>query len=173
MSSLPPKPGPTLLQVHKSSPFETQTGEGIFIPQEARGQLLSSFSLSMRLRNIFAFKEFRLLGELHGLTYDEVSKYRNCGQKTLKELRELVYNVQKGVTAASPAVDDSFSHSASARVEVCIPPYACDFSPSDLPISVRLGNALASMGIRRLGELTGRELKEFREVANCGTRTLA
>ncbi|MGO8837675.1 MAG: hypothetical protein ACLQAH_01560 [Limisphaerales bacterium] len=70
--------------------------EAIVIPQEMRGQPLSCFSVSVRLGHIFEFKKFRLLGELHGLTYDEIAKYRNCGRRTIDELQVLVRKVQQG-----------------------------------------------------------------------------
>jgi len=152
---------------------KSELNDTIVIPQEARGRLLSSFSTSVRLAHVFQFKKFRLLGELHGLTYYEISKYRNCGRKTVEELRQLVRNVQLGSAASDASVDESQYESPSRSDCLFIPPYAREFSPLDLPISVRLANALESTGIACLGDLQGRDLAEFKGLANCGKRTLA
>src|SRR5450759_4433262 len=96
-SSIPPA---TLSesQLFKAELYHADT---IVIPQEERGRLLSSFSVSVRLMHIFQFKKFRLLGELHGLTYSEIAKYRNCGRRTVEELRGLVRSVQRGGSPAT------------------------------------------------------------------------
>lgn len=148
-----------------------ELNETIVIPQDERGRLLSSFSVSVRLGHMFQFKRFRLLGELHGLTYDEISKYRNCGRRTVEELRMLVRNVQRSEPPTSAADESSYSL-LNRSGYVLIPTYAREFSPLDLPISVRLANALESKGIVHLGDLHGRDLSEFKGLANCGKRTL-
>jgi hypothetical protein len=68
----------------------------IFIPQEAGGQSIAGFTKSVRLTHVLQSKGVQLFGELHGLTYLEFATSRNCGQKTLQELRELVRTVQQG-----------------------------------------------------------------------------
>ena len=72
---------------------DASLNETIVIPQEARGLLLARFPLSVRLTHVLAARNFRLLGELHGLTYFEFSKIRNCGLKTLEEVRQFVRRV--------------------------------------------------------------------------------
>ena len=159
-------PEPPLLKA------DSDQADTVVIPQEGRGRLLSSFSTSVRLANIFEFKKFRLLGELHGLTYREIGKYRNCGRRTVEELRGLVRSVQLSGSPATAAVDET-PHSTPNRSDCFfIPSYASDFSPLDLPISVRLANVLKSKGIVHFGDLHGRGLAEFKGLANCGRRTL-
>lgn len=94
----------------------------IVIPQDARGRALTSFSLSVRLTRVLHLQMFRLLGELHGLTYLEVSKFRNCGRKTVEELRQFVRNVQLGTVVGEPADDESPYASASRSDCLFIPP---------------------------------------------------
>lgn len=74
--------------------LEASAGETIFIPLEAHGVPLAMFSVSVRLQHVFEFKHFRLIGDLHGLSFSEIRSYRNCGKKTLDELRELVSTIQ-------------------------------------------------------------------------------
>jgi hypothetical protein len=99
-----------------------ELNEMIVVPQEARGRLLSSFLVSVRLAHVLQFKNFRLLGELHGLTYYEVSKYRNCGRKTVEELRQLVRNVQLGSTVGGPTVDELSDATLNRSDYLFIPP---------------------------------------------------
>src|SRR2546428_2881689 len=61
----------------------------IFIPQEARGQLIAGFPISVRLAHVLQSKGIQLTGELHGLTFSGFAACHNCGQKTLQELCEL------------------------------------------------------------------------------------
>src|ERR1035441_1094015 len=68
--------------------------ESVFIPCQARGLAISTFPISVRLRHIFAYQQLRLLGDLHGISYVEFAKFRNCGKKTVWALQELVRMVQ-------------------------------------------------------------------------------
>jgi hypothetical protein len=77
------------------TPLQVPTDERIFIPQEARGREISTFQVSVRLRHIFEHKRFCILGDIHGISYAEFGKFRNCGKKTVTELRELVRMVQR------------------------------------------------------------------------------
>ena len=68
----------------------------IFIPVSERGRSLRTLTVSVRLSNVVGQKELHLLGDLHGKTYREIGRYRNCGRKTLEELRSIVRRIQLG-----------------------------------------------------------------------------
>lgn len=68
----------------------------IFIPQNARGWPLSKMPLSTRLAGILERKGFRLLGDLHGVTFEEVERTSNCGRRTKAELESFVLRLQSG-----------------------------------------------------------------------------
>jgi hypothetical protein len=70
--------------------------ETIYIPQEARGLPLSSFPFSTRLSNVLRNFEFRLLGDLQGMAYDDFERSENCGNKTIFELKEFIEKIQSG-----------------------------------------------------------------------------
>jgi hypothetical protein len=59
---------------------ESPQDETIFIPQEARGQFLAAFPVSVRLKHIFEMQHFRLFGDLHGHKFSDFRRYRNCGK---------------------------------------------------------------------------------------------
>lgn len=68
----------------------------IFIPLAARGWPLDRLPASTRLTGVFERKGWRLLGDLHGVSFQYVSKAKNCGQRTVLELKQLVDRVKNG-----------------------------------------------------------------------------
>jgi hypothetical protein len=77
--------------------------ERIFIPAIDRGRAIADFAASVRLGHLFQDANVRLVGNLHGRSYVELGKYRNCGRETLDELRELVRRLQAGACKVIPA----------------------------------------------------------------------
>ena len=154
---------------------QLSTVESIFIPQGARGQLISNFPVSVRLQHIFEYKRFRFLGDIQGISYAEFSKFRNCGKKTVAELRELVRTIQRtqpdaqlGAASQSnsapfvPLVGDSLFVPASVR----------DLK-FGLPISVRLEGVMGRKRLIQLGDLHGISVNELKGIGNCGKATIA
>ena len=54
---------------------------------------------------------------------------------------------------------------------ILIPEYASDYTPADLPISVRLEHALKNKKVVRLADLNGCYVGELKALGNCGQRT--
>lgn len=75
---------------------EESSSTHIFVPQSARGWALSQMPISARLSGVLERLGARLLGDLQGVSFDEVAKVRNCGRRTLAELRAFVRRVQAG-----------------------------------------------------------------------------
>lgn len=94
-------------RINAAAVSESQPDETIFIPLEARGKLLAAFPSSVRLKHILGSKNFRLVGDPHGLTFSEFLSYRNCGKKTVVELRESVRSIQHGHHTAASTVTSS------------------------------------------------------------------
>jgi hypothetical protein len=94
---------PAQSRTHDKVVLELPEDETIFIPLDARGIPLAMFPASARLQHIFEFRHFRLAADLHGLTFSEFGRYRNCGRKTLDELRALVRTIQHSHQPADPA----------------------------------------------------------------------
>ena len=101
--------------------IQVPTDERIFIPQEARGRAISIFQVSVRLRHIFEYKRFCILGDIHGISYAEFGKFRNCGKKTVTELRALIRIIQRAQPIGH--IDDisqEFSESFVAVIGDCL-----------------------------------------------------
>lgn len=82
-----------LLNIERSGQdFSTPIG----IPNNVRDWPLDQMPLSIRLAGVLQKMGFRKLGDLHGVLYTQVLCMRNCGQRSIKELKALVERVQDG-----------------------------------------------------------------------------
>ena len=143
--------------------------ESIFIPAAERGRPVKSLVLSVRLGNVLEAKGIHLTGELHGKTYAEIAKYRNCGRKTVVELRELVRQMQSGS-------DEGTSHDQQpAPVNTSllfVPATGRNLKLTDLPLSVRLEKVLQRCNYLSLGDLNGVDVQELLNQKNCGRKCI-
>jgi hypothetical protein len=68
----------------------------ISIPAHVRQWPLGQMPLSVRLAGVLQKMGFRVLGDLHGILFDQVLSMRNCGQRSIRELETLVDRVAAG-----------------------------------------------------------------------------
>jgi len=68
----------------------------IQIPNSYRDWVLEQMPLSVRLAGVLQKMGFRKLGDLNGIFYEQVLSMRNCGQRSIRELKSLVERVQAG-----------------------------------------------------------------------------
>jgi hypothetical protein len=68
----------------------------ITIPVTARKMPVSNFAMSARLGNIMGWKKYSVLGDLEGLRFSEVARWRNCGKVAVLELLGIVRCLQYG-----------------------------------------------------------------------------
>jgi hypothetical protein len=61
----------------------------IFIPQEARGQPIAKFPISVRLAHVLQSKGIQSIGELHGLLFQDWPHDETVGRKPFKNLVRL------------------------------------------------------------------------------------
>ena len=144
----------------------------IFIPQEARGQLVEGRALSARLVNVLRSGGIQLIGQLHGLSFLGLAARRNCGEKTIQELHTLVRTVQRGQGTAQTLQPPP---AGTRRVQAScfsVPPDAHGLSLSELPMSARLETALQRKGFNRIGDLHGLPFSELRRVKGCGPKVV-
>ena len=141
--------------------------EPIFIPSAERGLLIAAFPLSVRLANVLEVANVRLSGDLHGRSFTQFAGVRNCGKKTIDELREIVRSLQVGGSEAPPPPalrrDPNVLQVSSGIREVLL---------SEVPLSVRLGNVLRAFGHVRLGDLHGVNTSDLAKVRNCGRKCI-
>ncbi len=141
--------------------------EPLFIPSAERGQLIAAFPLSVRLANVLEAANVRLSGDLHGRSFAEIARVRNCGKKTIDELREIVRSLQVGGSEGPPPPvvrhDPNVLQVSSGIREVLL---------TEIPLSVRLGNVLRAFGHVRLGDLHGINTNDLLAVRNCGRKCI-
>lgn len=145
--------------------------DSIFIPQEYRGKRITELSISVRLRHVLENKKLVLLGDLHAMQYSQFLRFRNCGRNTTAELHEVVRRLQRevhSVQSAAPEAPSLLQHTG----RFSIPFDLHDVNPFELPISVRLENALRSKGVKRLGDLHDLSICDFGKIHNCGKKTV-
>ena len=160
----------TLSQTEEtSSPPAISTEDTIFIPTSERGRSIGTVALSVRLRHVLEIRNIRILGDLNGLNYQDIIKYKNCGRKTVIELRELVRELQAGTTnfTTGPTAVEPINFSIFV-----VPISARDFLLSELPLSVRLEKVLRRQGCNKLGDIDGVEINNLLHSANCGKKSI-
>lgn len=145
---------------------------------------LSSFELSVRSVNCLNNAKILFVRDLVVKTEDELLREPNLGRKSLKELRELlsdmdlklgltVEDVERLMTAFEPSTDELSLHDAGDTVDE----FAINrkfnelglFQPVELlPLSIRVQNGLKNLNIRYVGELCTRSEGELRSIPLLG-----
>jgi hypothetical protein len=77
-------------------PLAGSMADYISIPAAARRFELSELPMSVRLKNVLGWKACRLLGDLDGVRFSELARWRNCGKVTVLELMGIVRCLQHG-----------------------------------------------------------------------------
>jgi hypothetical protein len=75
-------------------PWPGSMADQIAIPLAVRKMPVSNFTMSVRLQNILGWKECRVMGDLDGLRFSELARWRNCGKRTLLELVGIIRCLQ-------------------------------------------------------------------------------
>ncbi len=145
----------------------------ILIPLKARSWPLARLRLSVRLDHVLGNMGCERLGDIHGLTYEQIGEAKSCGQKTLDELQLLVTRLCSGDPIVLALKNSGDNKEKSRHAQLFIPQHARGLRVEILPMSVRLTNVLERMNIRLLGDLHGVSLEKVRDTKNCGWRTVS
>lgn len=172
--------------------------EEIIIPEAVKNLPIDYFDFSVRLDNVLRRLNVELLGDLQGTSFDEIEHTRNCGQKTIDELREFIERLQdensvemldenyqqkledvekcdarneliEKKSNASEELPSNFIKTTSGKIFV--PQSVKDISIKCFALSVRLENVLDSLNIKSLGDLEMFSVKEIKQTKNCGWKT--
>ena len=144
---------------HRSGPAAGKTDEDrIVIPSVAAEAPVYLPLVSTRLAHVLQDAGIQKVGELDGWTYSRLLRLRNCGRKTIEELRSLLAN--SDALATAPSLE---------RLSVPVSLHA--FSPFDLPVSTRLANVFRRNGIVCLGDLHGMPIEAVRRFSFRGNET--
>lgn len=133
---------------------------------------VTDFELSVRARNCLNKMNIRNLGDLVTKTEEELLAYKNFGETSLQEIKQML--AQKGLRlgmfregvatpAGAPASDEEKKAGDEELLKKPI---------GDLELSVRSRNCMERLNIRTIGELVQRSEQELLAVKNFGQTSL-
>lgn len=140
----------------------------IEIPVSLRGLPIEQLPVSARLSGVLERSKIRVLGDLHGRSFDELARQRNCGIKTLRELGAALCLARY----SGEAVLAQVAASAAASCTFMIPESVGNLEFADLPSSTRLETMVRKFGMRSLSDLQGRNAIELLRCSNVGVGTI-
>ena len=144
----------------------------IAIPEHLRTKPVPKVA-KRRLERLLERASIRLLGNLHGRRLSDFEAYPGCGHLTVLDLRDMV--IQALYPGAQPDLEAwptpmrYYKAHPSLEVSAAIG----HLRLQDLPVSVRLDNALEGTGIERLGHLHGWPIRALMARRSFGVTSLA
>ena len=133
---------------------------------------VTDFELSVRARNCLKKMNIRSLGDLLRVSESELLAYKNFGEASLQEIRDML--TAKGLRLGQRA-DEAHRHIRREiydRARRAGADKSLDKPISDLNLSVRARKALQALGVRTIGELAARTEAELMGVKNFGQTSL-
>ena len=134
---------------------------------------VTDFELSVRARNCLRKMTIRTLGDLLKVTETELLSYKNFGDTSLVEIKEML--TLKGLRLGQ-AIDSGGMSRAHAEVLEALkgeaPEHILNKPISQLNLSVRARKALQQLGIGTVGELAIRTEAELMGIKNFGATSL-
>lgn len=147
--------------------------EKIYIPVACREISIYQFELSVRLENVLQRLNIESLGDLHQTPFLEIEQVRNCGRKTVNELRELIGKLPDenfAVKFDEECEVNNFSETLKGKISV---PQAVKEIPVDyFSFSTRLVNVLNNLAVNTLCDLEKYSFEEIKQTENCGQKTI-
>ena len=130
---------------------------------------VTDFELSVRSRNCLANMNVRTLGDLISLSEQELLAFKNFGETSLTEIKQILN--QKGLKLGmiAPKPDALIGLRAVEDVD---PSSAIHKPVGDLDLSVRSRRALDTLGVRTLGELANLSEQQLLACKNFGQTSL-
>jgi DNA-directed RNA polymerase subunit alpha len=130
---------------------------------------VTDFELSVRSRNCLANMNVRTLGDLISLSEQELLAFKNFGETSLTEIKQIL--VQKGLRLGmiAPKPDSNVGLRAPEGIDKA---NAIHKPVGELDLSVRSRRALETLGIRTLGDLTNLSEPQLLACKNFGQTSL-
>jgi DNA-directed RNA polymerase subunit alpha len=128
---------------------------------------VTDFELSVRARNCLANMNVRTLGDLISLSEQDLLAYKNFGETSLTEIKQIL--VQKGLRLGMAAPKPDLGPRVAEpvdRVQVVHKPV------NELDLSVRSRRALDTLGVRSVGELANLTEAQLLACKNFGQTSL-
>ncbi len=140
---------------------------------------ISEFELSVRARNCLKKMNIHTLGDLLRTSETELLAYKNFGETSLTEIKDLLskhqYDLGQPAEFATPAPTEAVSLPAPMLPPVDVPPgsqAALGKSVSHLELSVRARKCLQRLNITTIGELISRTEANLLAIRNFGMTSL-
>ena len=132
---------------------------------------VTDFELSVRARNCLKKMDIRTLGDLVATTEASLMSYKNFGETSLKEIKEMLS--AKGLSLGQASESELSFGGGSAPVVVSVAPGAADGATDGVTVgqvefSIRVRRALETLGIRTLGELAAKSETDLMACPNFG-----
>jgi DNA-directed RNA polymerase subunit alpha len=134
---------------------------------------VTDFELSVRARNCLRKMNIRTLGDLLRITEAELLAYKNFGDTSLVEIKQMLSSrglrLGQGLEGGQAA---DFHRDYIDRLREAVPEQLLNQPISGLDLSVRSRKALQVLGIATIGELASRTEAELMGVKNFGATSL-
>lgn len=160
---------------------DVQHSRGMVVEEEDRDVMkrnalldtpVTDFELSVRARNCLKKMNIRTLGDLLGITEAELMAYKNFGEASLTEIKEMLS--QKGLRLGQGLEEQHrrMRRRVFEQVRGSGSEQSLGKPVSDLGLSVRARKALQTLGVQTLGDLAARTEAELMGVKNFGATSL-
>lgn len=132
---------------------------------------ISDFELSVRSRNCLQKMNIQTLGDLVMKTEQELLSYKNFGETSLAEIKEVL--AQKGLRLGQ-GLEARAGDPTGGRnpLEATTPPEVLDKPVEELNLSVRSRRCMERLGVRTLRDLINRTEVELMSAKNFGMTSL-
>lgn len=176
LSVRPNHPRAKLYYKDISSSLSMEFDEDSVQKSEKRNVLLETpvtdFELSVRARNCLKKMNIRTLGDLLKITEAELLGYKNFGETSLHEIKEMLTNKGLHLGQAMEEQQQAVRKDLLKSVAGSVPETVLNKQVGEMELSVRSRKALQRLGVNSVGELATRTEAELLGVKNFGQTSL-
>jgi len=135
---------------------------------------VTDFELSVRARNCLKKMQIRTLGDLLKITEAELLSYKNFGEQSLVEIKNMLSSkgLRLGQGLEGPGGRPGVRKEILDELKQLVPETVLNKPISSLELSVRARKALQLLNITTIGELASRTEAELMGVKNFGATSL-
>jgi len=133
---------------------------------------VTDFELSVRARNCLKKMNIRTLGDLLRITEAELLGYKNFGETSLHEIKEMLQARSMRLGQGLEEQQDAVRQTVYDQVKGSPQEYMLNKPVSDLQLSVRARKALQALDVNTIGDLCARTEAELLGIKNFGSTSL-
>jgi DNA-directed RNA polymerase subunit alpha len=126
----------------------------------------------VRARNCLKKMNIRTLGDLLKITEAELLGYKNFGETSLTEIKQMLHNKGLRLGQSLEEQQEQARRDLLKTIAANVPEEVLNKSVNDIDLSVRSRNALQRLGINTVAELAMRTEAELLGVKNFGHTSL-